>query len=180
MDGGNGCRQAAEFIGNTVLTPSPEVRTYNVTDLDGVMAVFRAAVSQLAAADYTELEVEAWLARGGDRVAWQRRMRTGGVFVCERDGCIVGFVRIERGGYLDLLFVHPSAVRRGVATALAVAAVEWARRSGARCITADVSITARPWFEARGFCVVSEQWTALGRATLKNFRMECALPLGSD
>ena len=40
---------------------------------------------------------------------------------------------------------------------------------------ADVSITARPFFESHGFCVAAQQEVKLGDVALRNFKMRKAI-----
>ena len=67
---------------------------------------------------------------------------------------LLGFGDNDASGYLDRLYVHKDFQRQGVASALCGAlerAVE-----GERTVTC-ASITARPFFESRGYRLVRER-----------------------
>src|SRR6185312_12083990 len=85
---------------------------------------------------------------------------------------IAGFIELEGASHLDMLYVHPAVQRRGVATALLGELESAARELGARRLQTEASITARPFFERRGFLLVAEQTVALRGQRLINFRME--------
>lgn len=66
---------------------------------------------------------------------------------------IVGFGDIDKTGYLDRLFVHKDNQRKGIATAICNQLEQFVEGN----ITTHASITARPFFEKRGYKVVMEQ-----------------------
>jgi putative acetyltransferase len=102
---------------------------------------------------------------------WAKRLRTGGVFVADVNGTVAGFVRAEDNGFVDLLYVHPTHERRGVARELLEWACFWAISRGARRLESEVSIAARPLFEAMGFRVEREQFVESRGVQFLNFRM---------
>jgi putative acetyltransferase len=68
--------------------------------------------------------------------------------------------------------VHGRFQGRGVATALLNEVESLARRLCLARIFTEASITARPFFERRGFTVVAPQILEFDGVTFKNFRME--------
>ncbi len=78
---------------------------------------------------------------------------------------------MDREGYIDMLFVHPSHGRCGVATVLLNWVLEEAARSGAPSLTTHASITARPFFEANDFVVVEERHPITRGVILQNYAM---------
>jgi putative acetyltransferase len=150
----------------------PLFRRYALSDLPAVIAVFQRSIHELAARDYSPAQLAAWSPETSDLDAWATRLATGGVFISERENQIVGFARIDESGVVDLLYVHPRFARHGIATALLSAVCAWARQRGIDRLRADVSITARPLFERKGFRVVRQQSIERHGVTLENFRME--------
>ena len=148
------------------------VREYRPDDLEAVVMLFRRSVREVASRDYQPAQISAWAPEAPDLEAWARRLRTGGVFVYERDDQIAGFARVDVTGCVDLLYVHPEVQRQGVARALFDRVISWAVSRGIRHLRSEVSITARPFFEGMGFCVVREQVVERRGISLKNFRME--------
>jgi putative acetyltransferase len=148
------------------------VRGYEPNDLPAVVALFARSVHQIACRDYTPAQLAAWAPERPDLDAWARRLSTDGVFVSEREDRLAGFARIDEGGELDLLYVDPLFERQGVATELFHTVTAWARRSAIARLSANVSITARPFFERMGFRVLQSQIVEREGVRLENFRME--------
>ncbi len=89
-------------------------------------------------------------------------------FVAVEDGHITGFGDIDKTGYLDRLYVHALYQGRGIGTALC----ERLEQAAAGDITVHASITARPFFEKRGYRVIREQQVERQGVFLTNFVME--------
>ena len=62
-------------------------------------------------------QVAAWAADPPDKEGWADRLSSGGVFVADFDGRLGGFVRVEEGGLIDLLYVDPLYEGLGVGRA---------------------------------------------------------------
>jgi putative acetyltransferase len=88
------------------------------------------------------------------------------------DRAIAGFSDLECTGHIDILFVHPRYQRMGVANALLDRVEREALAQNLVFINTDASITARPFFEARGFEIVRIQGVEVRGARLNNFRMQ--------
>lgn len=100
--------------------------------------------------------------------AWDASFRAHDTRVAVEGGVIVGFADLGPDGYLDRLYVHRDWQGRGVASALCDAL------PAARITHA--SITARPFFERRGWHVVKEQQVERRGVLLTNFVMERSCP----
>ena len=96
--------------------------------------------------------------------------------VAEEGGEVIGFAELEDDGHLDMLYLREDAVGRGVGRRLYGAVEQEARALGLSRVFAEVSITARPFFERRGFTVVREQTVHPNGVPLTNFVMEKPLP----
>lgn len=103
-----------------------------------------------------------------DLAAWDRSFRAHCTLVAEEGGALIGFGDITAGGYLDRLYVHHLHQRQGVASALCGRLEETVEGS----VTTHASITARPFFEKRGYRVVKEQQVERHGVLLTNFVME--------
>ena len=88
--------------------------------------------------------------------------------VAEGNGVQTGFGDIDETGYLDHLYVHADYQRKGIAAALCR---ELAQAVSGKIVT-HASITAKPFFEKRGFQVVREQQVERQGIFLTNFVME--------
>ena len=140
------------------------LRPYRSADLPELLALFYDTVHTVCARDYTRSQLDAWAPAEPDAAAWDASLRAHRTLVAEEDGRILGFADLGSDGYLDRLYVHRDWQGRGVASALC-AALPGARRTHA-------SITARPFFERRGWHVVKEQRVERRGVALTNFVME--------
>jgi putative acetyltransferase len=151
------------------------VRDYEPNDLRAIVAVFQRSVREVARRDYSPAQVAVWAPEPADLGAWAQRLATGAVFVSRREDELAGFARIDAIGEVDLLYVDPNFQRKGVATELLGSLIAWAERNAVTRLCANVSITARPFFERAGFRLLRPQTVERNGVTLQNFRMERAL-----
>lgn len=151
------------------------VRDYERDDLRAIVAVFQRSVREIARRDYSRAQVAVWAPEPADFGAWEKRLATGAVFVSRREDKLAGFARIDATGEVDLLYVDPHFQRQGVATELLGSLVAWAEQNSVARLAANVSITARPFFERAGFRLLRSQTVERNGVTLDNFRMERSL-----
>ena len=148
------------------------IRAYESTDAGETLRIFRDAIMVTASADYTADQIAAWAQPGKRDVrGWDQSMRARESYVALIGGQVVGFSDVSVDGFIDMMFVAPRFARRGVASELMAFLVLRARGRSARQLSANVSITARPFFEAHGFLVVTEQHPMAGDVVMTNFYM---------
>ena len=145
-----------------------ELRKYRPQDCAEITRLFYDTVHTVNAADYTEEQLDAWADGQVDLEKWDRSLQEHYSLVAVEDGIIVGFGDIDKTGYLDRLFVHADYQGQGIATAIC----DQLERAAAGNITTHASITARPFFEKRGYQVVKEQQVERQGILLTNFVME--------
>lgn len=142
----------------------------------GARSLFLAAITETAAADYTAEQIQAWAdPEGRDLDRWGAAMLDGRSFVAIIGGQMAGFSDVSDDGFVDMMFVAPTVLRRGVARQLLAYGEHVARARNVRALSADVSITARPFFESQGFVVVAEQRPVKRGVSLTNFAMRKSL-----
>jgi putative acetyltransferase len=151
------------------------IRAFDSRDASALIDIFRSAVRLVARRDYTLNQVTAWAPDEMDVSAWAARGARQHTFVAEIDGVRVGFTSLEPDGHLDLLFVHAEHQRRGVATALLARLESAARHQGLARLFTESSITARAFFERRGFRMIGPQRVSVRGQEFINYRMEKAL-----
>lgn len=153
------------------------LRGYHSGDLSVIERLFYNTVHTVNAADYSLEQLDAWAPGAVDRAHWDRTLREHFTRIAEHAGQIVGFGDLAADGYLDRLYVHRDFQRRGIAGAICDALEAHARSLGVPAVTTHASITARPFFEGRGYHVVKEQQVERAGVTLVNFVMEWPLQL---
>ncbi len=126
--------------------------------------------------DYFEEQVEAWAPRVPDPGEWHVRVAARRTLVAVGGGEVLGFAELEEDGHLEMLYVRGDAMGQGVGRRLYEAAEHEARVLGAKAISTEASVTARPFFERQGFRVVREQTVVRRGVGLTNFVMVKRLP----
>lgn len=143
------------------------IRKYDAKDCREITELFYNTVHTVNAKDYTEEQLNAWTVKSVDYDKWNRSLAEHFTLVAVEDGVITGFGDIDGTGYLDRLYVHRDYQRRGTATALCDRLENYINGD----ITVHSSITARPFFEHRGYRVIKEQQVPRNGVLLTNFVM---------
>lgn len=147
-----------------------EIRHYQKSDLAAIIRLFHDTVHKVNIKDYTPEQVEVWAPESVDMEKWDKSLSEHHTFVVVHDSKIIGFGDIDDSGYLDRLYVHHGYQRQGVATVLCDE-LESAVDRGVT-IRTHASITAKPFFENRGYKVVKEQLVERNGVFLRNCIME--------
>ena len=149
------------------------LRRYRTSDCGRMAELFYETVHSVNAADYTKEQLDAWATGNVDLTAWDKSFLEHFTIVAEETGDdgkrIVGFGDIDSTGYLDRLYVRKDRQRRGIASAICG---ELENAADAAKITTHASITARPFFQKRGYRVVREQQVERGGILLTNYVMD--------
>lgn len=146
------------------------IKPYNSDDLDAVIDIFQRAVRETASKDYNEAQIQAW--SQVDRHRWQMRRQSRPTWLAWIDEQPAGFTDLEPDGHLDMMFVHPNYKGGGVATALLNQVEAAARQQRLGRLFTEASITAKPFFEKRGFEIITAQQVEIRGQVLQNFKME--------
>jgi putative acetyltransferase len=152
-----------------------DVRRYRPGDLAGLIALFRETVRRINGRDYSPQQVMAWAPDQIDARQWRHRFDNKAVWVADLDGAPVGFVDVARDGLIDMLYVHAEHQGKGIASLLLRTAEASARTHGLMRLFTEASITARPFFEHRGFRVIAPQRVMRWAQEFLNYRMDKAL-----
>lgn len=148
------------------------IRAYHSADAETTLRIFQEAIMVTAAGDYTREQLNAWARPDQlDVTQWDQSMLRRNSVVATLGNQVTGFSDVSKDGYIDMLYVSPDFARKGVARALMAFLEDQARNYSAQQLTANVSTTAGPFFEAVGFHVEAEQRPVVDGVTLTNFRM---------
>lgn len=147
--------------------PKVGLRPYLPADTSVLASIFAASIDRLTEDDYSEAQREAWASAADDEDKFGKRLGGQLTLVATIASSPVGFASLKGADQLDLLYVHPSASRQGVATALCDAIEKLAVARGAKGVTAEVSDTAQQFFSRRGYegqqrntVSVGDEWLA--------------------
>ena len=148
------------------------VRRYVPNDLAGMIALFRDTVRRVNRRDYSQQQVMAWAPDEIDARKWTHRLDNKAVWVADLDGAPVGFIDVARDGLIDMLYVHADHQGTGIASRLLRVVEASARSRGLLRLFTEASITARPFFEHRGFRVIAPQRVMRWAQEFVNYRMD--------
>ena len=131
-----------------------QLRKYTPSDCAQMAELFYQTVHSVNAQDYTREQLDAWAHR---------------TIVATESGKIVGFGDMDETGYLDRLYVHKDYQGQGIASAICD---ELERFAAGKTFTTHASITAKLFFQHRGYHVVRKQEVIRHGVALTNFVME--------
>lgn len=143
------------------------IREYQSSDCKELIELFYNTVHTVNAKDYSKEQLDVWATGKEDLKKWDQSFQEHFSIVAVDNGIITGFGDIDPSGYLDHLYIHFEHQGKGIATAICnclEAAVQ-------RNIVTHASITAKPFFENRGYKVVKEQRVERQGVFLTNFIM---------
>ena len=144
------------------------LREYVTSDCKQLAELFYQTVHTVNAKDYTKEQLDVWATGQVDLEKWNRSFQEHFTIVAVENGEIAGFGDIDETGYLDRLYVHKDYQGQGIASAICDCLES--KISGK--IVTHASITARPFFEKRGYKVVKEQQVERQNIFLTNYVME--------
>lgn len=144
------------------------IREYLPSDCMEITELFYNTVHLVNSKDYTKEQVNIWAPGQADLEKWNQSLQEHYSIVAVEGETIVGFGDIDNTGYLDRLYVHADYQRKGIATALCNQLEQAVQGK----IVTHASITARPFFENRGYKVIKEQQVERQGIYLTNFVME--------
>ena len=157
-----------------------KVRPYTPDDAPALVALFHAAVHEIARIYYSQAQVNAWAPEVPDVGHFRARAADGRtllVAVDEEDRPLA-YGDLEEDGHIDHLFCRPDAAGTGVTAALYAALEAAARARGIGLVYVDASEPARRFFERRGFDMVGRRDFEIAGVAIHNFEMEKTLGPG--
>ena len=130
------------------------IREAVAADVEDIMTVHLAAISEVCREAYSPDEISAWLAGGRNSARYLPGIAEGHFLVALIDGACAGFCDFDLDtGEVCGMFVAPRQVRRGVGRALFQTGEARAQERGVRRLTLRATLNALGFYEAQGFVV---------------------------
>ena len=126
------------------------IREAQQTDTIALKELFQNTVLAVNSKDYSQAEVEDWASCGDDLSNIEEMIKT---------------------HYFIVAVNHKDFQGKGIATMLLEEIERYAITAGIMRITSEVSLTARPFFEKKGYIVKEEQKRKANQLSLTNFWM---------
>ncbi len=129
--------------------------------------------------DYNKAQLDSWATLSPDLDKWCQPLKDSySLIYFERDN-IIAFGNITKEGYLDRLYVHKDHNGKGIGTLLADQLETYVTDLGLREIVTQASITARPFFEKRGYQIIKKQTVERNNQKLINFIMKKTITINN-
>ena len=149
------------------------VGSYHEQDTEELAKIYYHTIHKINSRDYSKEQVDAWAPETSlQPEGWLKKFQRTKPFVATANGQVVGFAEFERDGHIDCFYCHHDWIGKGVGSALLKVINEKAVEYNVDKIFAEVSITAKPFFERNGFEVTREQEVEVKGIKLVNFQME--------
>ena len=147
------------------------IRQAKESDVKRITQLFFETIQTINSKDYSQEEIDDWSSWSKDIDKWLEKIQEQYFVVAEKNNKILGFSSLAQDGYLDLMFVDKNSQGIGVASALLSELENKAIEQNNDLIYSDVSITAKGFFESKGFIVERQQLKKSKKKDLVNFRM---------
>lgn len=151
------------------------IRDYQSADAAVLRQLFFETIHHVNCRDYSTKQCQAWAPVTYDKTKWATRLANNQPFIAEIEQVIVGFADLQADGYIDHFFCHHAYQGQGIARTLMEHIHRHAKQRSLDKLYANVSITARPFFEHMGFHVAKAQQVRINDVRLTNYLMQKGL-----
>jgi len=147
------------------------IRQAKLNDIVAIQKLFVDTIESVCRYDYSAEQIAVWTSSIENTKRWTDKLMKQYFLIAEIDNKIVGFASLEKNKYFDLMYVHKDYQRQGIADNLYSEISAKAIKHGTTLLTSDVSITARPFFEKKGFKIIAEQKNNIKGVEVINYKM---------
>lgn len=156
------------------------VRPYRPDDAPALVALFHAAVHEVARLYYSRAQVNAWAPEVPDAERFRARAADGRTILVavDEEDAPLAYGDVEEDGHIDHLFCRPDAAGTGVTAALYAALEAAARMRGIGLVYVEASEPARRFFDKQGFRLIGRRDFEMAGVQIHNFEMEKELGPG--
>lgn len=147
-------------------------RTATHEDLPLIKQLYVETIHNVCNKEYNEQQLKVWSATTQNTQRWQDTMDNQYVILAEKEGRLAGFATLKLGNYIDFFYVGKDFQRQGVARDLLNKIEQQANLLKATYLSADISLSAKGFFERNGFEVIQQQENYRDGVVLINFNMK--------
>ena len=148
------------------------IRNGVLDELPEIQHLFSETITIICENDYHQNQLEAWKSSVENTEGWKNMIQNHYFIVAEFENKIVGFASLDKGNYIDTLFVHKDFQRMGIGQGLYIELESEAKRLNTFTLTSNVSKTAKAFFESNGFSVLTEQVIIRKNVEIVNYKMQ--------
>lgn len=143
-----------------------------ISDLKEMQELYTETIKSVCKNDYNPDQIEAWISGVHNTDRWLEVVNTQFVLLAIIQNKITGFGTLKNGNYIDFFYIHKDFQRQGIADKILTELELEAIKQHSKMLTSDISITAKPFFEKKGFRVKAEQKNIRLGIELINYKME--------
>jgi len=147
------------------------IRRYLPGEEPAIWNVYYSATRLSIARDYNPELIDRWAPHDKDMIEWDERLRVKNPFVAIVGEEIVGMAEIDCEGFIDYFYVHPDYQGKGIGKKLLSTIIMEAEFHALNRVFADVSVTAKSFFESQGFEITEARKNIILGHPANNFRM---------
>ncbi|MEQ8517980.1 MAG: GNAT family N-acetyltransferase [Cytophagales bacterium] len=147
------------------------IRTVNLEDIQFLQKLFIETIESSCKNDYTPEQIKAWTSTAENIDRWNSMVEKQFSLIAQLNNKILGFASLQNDNYVDFLYVHKDFLRNGIANVLYDNLKKESTEKGCQKMSSDVSKTARPFFESKGFKVVRENKKLIKGVEIVNYYM---------
>lgn len=148
-----------------------KIRIAKKSDLNEMQSMFVDTISTICKKDYSTEQINVWKSAIENKQRWLDKISSQYFLVAEINNKIVGYASLEGINNIDLLYTHKDHQRQGIAGILITELEREALKRKASLLSSDVSETAKPFFEKKGFQTIEPQLNIIGSVEIKNYKM---------
>ena len=146
-----------------------------LSDLPEMQKLYAETIQAVCINDYSQQQIDVWKTTAENTERWTNVVNEQLAVVAEKNHKLIGFGTLRDGNYIDFFYIHKDFQGQGIADKILSQLETHALKSGNFNLTSDVSITAKPYFEKKGFLVVKEQKNLRKGVELINYKMSKTL-----
>jgi len=150
------------------------IMKFKETDTEEIVTLFYETVHSINLNDYSQEQLDVWATKEEKESkidSWKVSLDQNISYVAKINDKVVGFSDMTYDGYLDRLFVHKDFQGQGIASVLVDKLENEANKLNLLEIDTDSSITAKAFFEHKGYNIVRLQTVERKGVKLTNFKM---------
>ncbi|SNR67949.1 GNAT family N-acetyltransferase [Flavobacterium sp. ov086] len=147
-------------------------RKATISDLKEMQELYIETIHHICKNDYNPPQIEAWISGVHNTDRWLEVINTQFVLLAILEHKIIGFGTLKDGNYIDFFYIHKDFQRQGIADKILTELEIEAQKHHTKTLASDISITAKPFFEKKGFRAIAEQKNIRLGVELINYKME--------
>jgi putative acetyltransferase len=141
-----------------------------IKSLHEILDVFESSIKNLCSKDYNQAQISAWVSAIENEDRWKYKIINHYFVIVKQKNIIVGFGSLENS-FIDLIYVHESFLRIGVASLIFKSLKNEAEKLGLKTLSTHASKTAVPFFESKKFKIIKENKIYRKGIEIINFEM---------